>query len=241
MLHHRIRFWAILYFGVFAVVGCGDRAGGVNIWSAVDDNDAEAIARYAAAGGNLDCKDFWGNTPLMDAFDNGHAISYKSLLEAGADPNISMSEKRTLPAWAAGRKDDTTWLRLALQHGGDPNLLSFARGSKHMITPLDFGTSNGTVEHAKLLIDHGADVNQRTPTKQTPLNNAMILSRFEIVLLLLESGADYTVEDTPNISFLEDVQNVRKNKEDVFISDEAREGFEEVETWLVEHGVKFEE
>jgi uncharacterized protein len=226
--------------GVMPMSGCGNSAGGVNIWNAVASDDVDAIERYATAGGDLNCRNISGNTPLMVAFDSKQVASYERLLELGADPNVTMSDRRTLTAWAAARKEDTTWLRLALAHGGDPNLLSSSRASKSLHPPLRFATSNGSLEHATLLIDHGADVDDLGETGQRPLIYAIGSGRYDVVLLLLQSGADYTADDTVPWSFLEAVRRIRANEDIQLVNPKMREGFQRVESWLHENGVDME-
>jgi Ankyrin repeats (3 copies)/Domain of unknown function (DUF4375) len=58
-------------------------------------------------------------------------------------------------------------------------------------TPLTVAARDGTVEAARWLLDHGADVNGRAePTASTPLEEAVVEGRLEMVEYLLERGAD---------------------------------------------------
>ncbi|MEM7316026.1 MAG: acyltransferase family protein, partial [Planctomycetota bacterium] len=76
------------------------------------------------------------------------------------------------------------------------------------ISPLGFAALTGEVESTRLLIERGADVNQRQRDKGTALHNAAFLGRVEVVELLLENGADTTIVNsyggTPADSLLAD-------------------------------------
>jgi ankyrin repeat protein len=222
------------------MVGCGHRAGGVDLWEAVRAQKVEDIRRYAEHGGTVDGMNFGGLTPLMYALENNLPSSYEELLKHGADPNIPTRDGRTVTAWAAMKKDDTTWLRLALEDGADPNLVSKSRASKFKRPPLRFATTTGSLGHAKLLVDHGADVNFLGPTQQRPLICAAGSGRYDVVLLLLEAGADFNAKDTKPFSFLDAVQRIRSNRELQLHMPEMRQQFEKVEAWLEENGVNLD-
>jgi len=58
------------------------------------------------------------------------------------------------------------------------------------VTALYFVSESGNVEIAKLLIDHGADVDLTVKLQRTPLYGAIKAGHSDIVTLLLDSGAD---------------------------------------------------
>jgi ankyrin repeat protein len=110
-----------------AVVGCSHRAGGVDIWEAVEHNDVAAIKKFKAAGGDVNVRSWGGSTALWLALEGKKRYSYEALLERGADPNVIMSGKRVVTHWAA-LEEEPWWLRVALEHGADPNPVNVGRG-----------------------------------------------------------------------------------------------------------------
>src|SRR3972149_117212 len=92
---------AIFIGTTLPMMGCSSTAGGVDIWKAVQANDAAAIEKFAIAGGDVNVRDFGGSTPLWIALKERKRDSYEALLKNGADPNVIMSGKRVVTHWAA--------------------------------------------------------------------------------------------------------------------------------------------
>ena len=64
------------------------------------------------------------------------------------------------------------------------------------VTPLNYASYNIiNYKVVKLLIDSGADVNDKDRIGNTPLINACIIGDIEIVKLLLDNGADVNAEN----------------------------------------------
>ncbi|MEJ5261010.1 MAG: ankyrin repeat domain-containing protein [Anaerohalosphaeraceae bacterium] len=79
------------------------------------------------------------------------------------------------------------WVEFFIQHGADVNIRTQTTSRE---TPLHFAASLGYYEPARLLINHGADVNCRDDSLRTPLHLACQFSRKRIVELLVDNGAD---------------------------------------------------
>jgi len=108
--------------------------------------------------------------------------------------------------WAAAQ-DDPEAVRVLLAGGADvgarsdSHLLPVNRGVGNAFeqsvlepqrgsTPLLIAARNGHVENARLLLDAGADVNDRAPNGQSALVLASFSDQGELAELLLERGAD---------------------------------------------------
>lgn len=87
-------------------------------------------------------------------------------------------------------------MRLLLESGADANAPDY-RG----LPPL-FWTKPGRADVAKVLLDHGADVNARSRVRSTRLHKAVWQNDVEMVRLLLERGANIiTMGKYPGIAF----------------------------------------
>ncbi|QDU42480.1 Ankyrin repeats (3 copies) [Symmachiella dynata] len=216
------------------MIGCGGSAGGVNIWDAVEQNDAAAIKTYSNAGGDLDIRNFGGETPLFLALSSKHFESYKALLKCGADPNFIMSKQRVVTHWAA-IEDDPKWLKLALEHEADPNLVNIGSGSPFEGTPFHFAITNSHIDNIKLLIQYGADINKPDHLDCPPVTVATLQNDYEVVLLLLESGADYQNALCGGRPFQEimDERYLIKNK--YFERPEVQQQLKAIQKWMDEH------
>ena len=78
-------------------------------------------------------------------------------------------------------------------------------------------------------------------TGQRPLICALGAGRFDIVLLLLHSGADFRADDTVPYSFLEAVHRIQTNDGLTISNPERRKEFETIVSWLRENGVVVED
>ncbi|WP_339910669.1 ankyrin repeat domain-containing protein [Symmachiella dynata] len=215
------------------MAGCGGSAGGVHVWEAVEQNDAAAIKTYSNAGGDLDIRNFGGETPLFLALSLKHFESYKALLECGADPNVIMSKQRVVTHWAA-MEGDAKWLKLALEHGADPNLVNIGSGPPPEGTPLHFAIGRH-IDNIKLLIQYGADIDKPDYLNCSPITQAAMQNEFEVVILLLESGADYKSARCGGRTFQEIMDERKLIKSKYFDRPDVQDQLRAIETWLEEH------
>lgn len=133
-------------------------------------------------GANVNAKDLEGRTPLHYAVLAKHFDGIKQLIEAKADVNAQSKEHFTPLYFAHDSLELTTYL---LKVGAQVNMSrdalqpAVAEGPVSVIkTLLNAGASikcsvpllplaGGDLEKIKLLLEHGADVNERTPTGST--------------------------------------------------------------------------
>lgn len=85
----------------------------------------------------------------------------------------------------AAQKGDFARMRKHIAKGADVN----APGPQGA-TPLFFTANTGSVEAAKLLLDHGAKVNHTLPEGGQPLHSALLQRHLDLSLFLLDNGAD---------------------------------------------------
>ena len=103
-----------------------------------------------------------------------------------AAPGVVMAAPPLIEATLAGNVDD---VRSQLANGTDPNLIYNTN------TALTYAARDGFTEIARLLIDHGAEVNWIDGEGVTPLILASFKDHIELVQLLLAHGADITIRD----------------------------------------------
>lgn len=88
--------------------------------------------------------------------------------------------------WKASAGGDLSAIKTALENGSDLNALDPQFG----IPPLGWAAINGQTAAVKLLLEKGANINNRHRDGSTALHSAAFLGRIETVKLLLEKGAD---------------------------------------------------
>jgi hypothetical protein len=124
---------------------------------------------------------------LMYYLTAQNEVAVRALLEAGAGPNV-LSPSGTSPMLTAAVADDSKWLTLLLDHGGDPNLENLEK--EPLITRLAYF---GAWDNILLLLDRGADINATGPSGKTVTYLFGALYQFDRVYALLERGADPTI------------------------------------------------
>src|ERR1019366_9574992 len=98
------------------------------------------------------------------------------------------------PLNAAAWYGDLEMLQVLLDYGVDVNSWNDFRATPlHFATGTPDGFSNARV--IGLLLDRGADPNVRLWEGTTPLHNASVRGRIEMVRLLVEHGASVEVQD----------------------------------------------
>lgn len=91
--------------------------------------------------------------------------------------------------WKASANGDLSAIKKALDNGSDLNALDPQFG----IPPLGWAAINGQTAVVKLLLEKGANINNRHRDGSTALHSAAFLGRVETVKLLLEKGADINI------------------------------------------------
>lgn len=154
---------------------------------------------YLAIGdkSNAECD----GTHLKTEFREGQTELAKTLLQAGASPNLPSTLLLHTPLMEAARTGDIVLAKLLLQKGADIH----ARSDSGM-TALHFAAAESTPKMVKLLLAQGATPNLATTSEGfllesdatkgvTPLHLAAEAGMAESVQLLLQAGA---YADTPD-------------------------------------------
>jgi len=177
---------------------------------AVEWGDAGKLQLLLSNGLNINTKGYRDDMSfLMWSYLKQNKVSYQYLLEHGADPNqISESYEQIGPnfkTWiyesvlslAAQNPEDPFYLKLALDHGGNPN----AYVDKKLI--IYEALNIYSLTNVSLLISSGADVNGLYPKySSTPLLHVLFSGRYDLAYYLLEHGANPNFLDVEGLIIL---------------------------------------
>ncbi|KAH7121183.1 hypothetical protein B0J11DRAFT_59184 [Dendryphion nanum] len=207
-----------------ADINLQDIHGQTPLWLAVETGDLELFKLLSNDGTNLNIKDRHEDTMLLLATKNGDEELVNLLLESGADPNLKNFHACT-SLWLATQTGDDRLVRLLLEkgasphladsHGRTPLLLAIERRDRKIVTLLLEHRADPTIKDSQgrtpmwSAVDQGDEIIVRLLLEQSPdlvwnleeahkkrlLTLAISKKYKEIVRLLLENGANTTIED----------------------------------------------
>jgi hypothetical protein len=122
--------------------------------------------------------------------------------------------------------EDAYGVERALTDGADAN--SSFKGRVNPMTCLEQAAKVGNLRIIRMLLDHGADPNQRV-AEYTPLHSASAYGQIESIKLLLEHGADPGVKPPVNLRWAND-----RSVLDIAVLNRQKEA---TQFW-VEHGIE---
>jgi ankyrin repeat protein len=148
------------------------------LWLAAKEDRADVIEALLKAGADANIGDKEGNAPLSVA---ASAPIAAMLIERGANVNAANTLGQTA-LWRATDKGRADVVKALLQAGADVN-----KADTYGYAPLSV-TPSATI--AKMLIEHGADLNTENRDGVSALLNAEIEGRTDVVEALVQAGAD---------------------------------------------------
>lgn len=121
----------------------------------------------------------------------------KRLLKEGADPNIKTEYGATALMFAArntraGSTENT--VQILLNNGADPNIQD-KDGTTALMFAAKYANIYSTKNTIQILLNNGADTNIQDKNGTTALMFAIFSNNYDVVKLLLEKGADETIEN----------------------------------------------
>ena len=157
----------------------------------------ECARLLLAAGAQANQAAESGYTPLLVALLHEHMDCAQLLQEHGVDP-LAPSPKGLAAIHVAAAHRSPELMRHLLALGADPCSTSSARLGK--VCPLTIAAENGRADTVRLLLEHGAKVNQTDGEGDTPLLCAILNGRVDCVQALLEAGADTTIANKKKVT-----------------------------------------
>ncbi len=171
----------------------------VELITAAERGDLEAVERLLADGASVDARDETGKTALIAAAYRNHLRVADALIAAGADVNIQ--DRTQQSAYLITTSDGfLELLRLTLQNGADVHSKDSYNG-----TGLIRAADRGHVEIIAELLKTDIDVNHVNRLGWTALLEAIILGdggprHTEVVRLLVAAGADVNIADNEGVT-----------------------------------------
>ncbi len=187
---------------------------------ACTNRNGAMVEKLVGAGANPNVAQWDGETPLMTCAGAGVLDGVKTMLAHGASVNAKENQQdQTALMWAAAEKHPEI-VRALVERGADvharsrlvplpepfiiptnsvfgsnyPQTTYFPK-SAGGFTALLFAAQQGEMESARILLEAGADVNERTEEDGTALVIATASGHEKLSLFLLDKGADPNAKD----------------------------------------------
>lgn len=137
----------------------------------------------------------YGKTLLHLSSYNDNYKSFKELLKLGANPNIADSSHCTTPLIEVAQsfENKLKYAEELIKYNANVNYVECNEGKleqKTNATPLIAASGRNNLEMVKLLVKNGADINYTNPNDEDALSLATLSKKYDIVLYLLQQGAD---------------------------------------------------
>ena len=172
------------------------------------------------------CTCYLGFFPLLAASSNGHLEMVQYLVENGADVNAKNIQNET-PVHFASVRDNLPIVNILIRNFANVNAEGFDAN-----TPVHYAAYYGRSDVLQALINTGrAQINKKTSAcNESSLHQAASGGNVSCVKILLENGADISLEDSLGETPLETVQQLLKNE--TMYDMERRERLQEIENIL---------
>ena len=132
-------------------------------------------------------------TPLMFAIEMENIDMVRAVLKFNPDVNLTTEDGDNALSYAI-RDDRIDILDILLNAGANPNV---NRGfEKVSISPIVYASLNGSTEMVKMLIEHGADPNERDLSSESGNTALMVATNAQTAQILLQAGANVGAQDT---------------------------------------------
>ena len=171
---------------------------------AIDDGDLDKAHALLQLGAAVDANVVIGEkTPLFEAIEREQTEIVEMLLTNGANIHHTVFDSKDGALYVAARYGTLETIELLIAAGMDPNA-----GNAHDWKPInniDFRDAQ-KIEAIHLLVNAGADINQRGAGGRTLLSAAIRSKDTPLAKQLIEAGADFNMETSLGHTHYEQAQ-----------------------------------
>jgi uncharacterized protein len=210
---------------------------------AISKGDIALLGSIIGAGIDLNFEGHETNTPwgkdtatlLIWAVWSNKPQMVELLLKAGADPNKATRKGMTPLIVAVPQKTNDIFELLLQRYKANPNKVALQHTA--LTIALDKATE-GQIrwERVEALLKHGADINIDLDRGMTPVIDFTVQGDYNVVLWLLEHGANYEARDSARITMMCYLRN--NYKAYPRLEGKYNDDRNAVRDWLLAHGVK---
>lgn len=161
----------------------GDNYGQTALHYAVERGLYADIYTLLGYGADAHCTDNYGLSPCLWAVISGQSHIILDFIRMGVDPNATSGDGKSALAWAAG----LGWVNIAelLINSG-----ALSNSPNTYLVPLKEASASGALGIVQMLLEYGADPNDRDRDGWSAIHWAAEEGHLEIVRLLLANGAN---------------------------------------------------
>lgn len=170
-----------LVLGVLLLLTCGVAAGCRRVHEAAAAGDVATVEQALKQGMDPDKKDFRNASLLHEAAAGGHLEVVELLVDHGADVNQA-GDTYQKP------------LHFAVQMGHTQVVLYLLAQEAETSKALHETAYLGQVDVARMLLEHGVDIDEKGQDEATPLETAVTHRQVQLVEVLLANGADVNAQ-----------------------------------------------
>ena len=161
---------------------------------AIEAGDMRAL-RELASGEDLAAPADKNMTLLWFAIQQRNFDAIKTLVQLGVDPDTQIAQGIGSALRYAFLQKDLRFLKAMLDGGLSPNHQS---PENHLM--LQRAILDGSLEHVKMLVERGADIDQRDSIGGSALYESIATRQPEIAIFLIEKGADFKVKTVNGVT-----------------------------------------
>ncbi|XRB09682.1 potassium channel skor [Pycnococcus provasolii] len=176
---------------------------------ASSNGNLQVVEYLLRRGANVNARDRWTGSPLLDAITHGHEICAKLLYANGGKMNMDEAANRLCSAASEG---DLEVLRLLVENG-----VPVDEGDYDQRCALHLAAAEGQLLAVNFLISNGAQVNVKDRWGGTPLEDALRGDYLSVAVLLQKEGAELGSGDPAILEKLSTAPTVKMVKQEVVI------------------------
>lgn len=165
------------------------------IFWALNPNCISVAKLLIEKGADVTMKDSRGATPFHNACQRGSVQMAQLHLKHGADLHAMDDGGWTPLIYASFAHRGADIVKFLLEQGAKVNVKP-PKGAEYFRSALHCAVAGGSLDAAKLLVDHGADIDALDSEGATPLLTAVARGRMDIAEYLVEKGCDLDAKDT---------------------------------------------